>query len=65
MTEDLCKGKDVFFAATGVSDGDLLTGVRYIAGGATSNSIVMRSKSRTVRYIETQHVWQASAAAQA
>lgn len=56
-TSDLCKGDDVFFAATGVSDGDLLGGVRYFSGGATSNSIVMRSKSRTVRYIQTQHQW--------
>lgn len=56
-TSDLCKGDDVFFAATGVSDGDLLGGVRYFSGGATSNSIVMRSKSSTVRYIQTEHKW--------
>lgn len=56
-TDDLCKGDDVFFAATGVSDGDLLDGVRYSAGGATSNSLVMRSRSGTVRYIETHHRW--------
>lgn len=55
---DLCKGNDVFFAATGVSDGDLLHGVRYSAGGATSHSLVMRSKSGTVRYVETYHHWQ-------
>lgn len=57
LTADLCKGEDVFFAATGVSDSDLVQGVRFHAGGATSNSIVMRSKSRTVRYITTQHTW--------
>ena len=47
----------VFFAATGVSDGDLLKGVRYYSGGASTNSIVMRSSSGTVRFIETQHRW--------
>jgi len=49
----------VFFAATGVSDGDLLKGVRYFSGGASTNSIVMRSSSGTVRFIETQHRWRA------
>eukprot|EP00891_Asterochloris_glomerata_P001330 jgi/Astpho2/1330/Aster-06200 len=56
-TEDLCKGEQVFFAATGVSDGDLLRGVRYFSGGASSNSIVMRTGSGTVRVIETTHQW--------
>lgn len=56
-TDDLCSGKQVFFAATGVSDGDLLRGVRYYAGGASTHSIVMRSSSGTVRMIETQHRW--------
>lgn len=55
--DDLVKGDDVFFAATGVSDGDLLRGVRYISGGAISHSIVMRCKSGTVRFIETFHKW--------
>ena len=45
----------VFFAATGVSDGDLVKGVRFHAGGATTSSIVMRARSGTVRYIESQH----------
>ena len=57
LTEDLCGGNDVFFAATGVSNGDLLKGVAYGSGGATTNSIVMRSKSGTVRYINTHHRW--------
>jgi Bacterial fructose-1,6-bisphosphatase, glpX-encoded len=57
MTNDLCRGEDVFFAATGVSDGDLLQGVRFFSGGATSHSIVMRSKSSTIRNIQTQHAW--------
>ena len=41
-----------------MSDGDLLRGVRYTSGGATTNSIVMRSKSGTVRSIETFHKWE-------
>jgi fructose-1,6-bisphosphatase II len=53
-TEDMANG-DVFFAATGVTNGDLLKGVQYFAGGAKTHSIVMRSKSRTVRFIETHH----------
>jgi len=56
--DDLCKGDDVYFAATGVSDGDLLRGVRYFSGGASTNSIVMRCKSGTVRFIETFHKWE-------
>jgi fructose-1,6-bisphosphatase II len=55
--EDLAAGDDVFFAATGVSDGDLLRGVRYYSGGATTSSLVMRCKSGTVRHIVTQHRW--------
>jgi fructose-1,6-bisphosphatase II len=54
---DLVKGDDVFFAATGVSDGDLLKGVRYFSGGASTNSMVMRCKSGTVRFVETYHRW--------
>lgn len=53
-----CEGMahgDVFFAATGVTNGDLLRGVRYFSGGAITHSIVMRSKSRTVRFIEARH----------
>lgn len=54
-TEDLVSGENVFFCATGVTDGDLLKGVRYVAGGCTTQSIVMRSKSGTVRMIEAYH----------
>jgi fructose-1,6-bisphosphatase II len=54
-TEDLVSGDNVFFTATGVTDGDLLRGVRYSAGGAHTQSIVMRSKSGTVRVIEAYH----------
>ena len=56
-TQDLCGGRQVFFAATGVSDGDLLRGVRYHSGGASTHSMVMRSESGTVRMIETSHRW--------
>lgn len=46
---------DVVFAATGVTNGDLLRGIRYYSGGAETHSIVMRSKTRTIRFIETRH----------
>lgn len=46
---------DVVFAATGVTSGDLLRGTRYYAGGAETHSIVMRSKTRTIRFVETRH----------
>jgi fructose-1,6-bisphosphatase II len=54
-TEDLVSGDNVFFCATGVTDGDLLKGVQYYGGGCTTQSIVMRSKSGTVRMIEAYH----------
>jgi fructose-1,6-bisphosphatase II len=53
-SDEMARG-DVVFAATGVTSGDLLKGVRYIAGGAHTHSIVMRSKTRTVRFIEARH----------
>jgi fructose-1,6-bisphosphatase II / sedoheptulose-1,7-bisphosphatase len=52
--EDLAKG-DVMFAATGVTDGSMLRGVRRFKGGATTQSIVMRSKTGTVRMVEAEH----------
>lgn len=52
--EEMAKG-DVMFAATGVTDGSMLNGVRRFAGGATTHSIVMRSKTGTVRLVEAQH----------
>lgn len=52
--EELAKG-DVMFAATGVTNGDFLKGVRYFGGGAFTHSVVMRSFSKTVRYIEATH----------
>jgi fructose-1,6-bisphosphatase II / sedoheptulose-1,7-bisphosphatase len=52
--EELAKG-DVMFAATGVTDGSMLRGVRKFPGGATTHSIIMRSKTGTVRLVEAQH----------
>ena len=53
--DDLCAGEDVFFSATGVTDGDVLQGVRYRGAGATTESLVMRSRSGTVRRIKATH----------
>jgi fructose-1,6-bisphosphatase II len=57
MLDDLVSGDDVFFAATGVTDGELLRGVRYFGDGASTQSLVMRSKSGTIRMIDAQHRW--------
>ncbi|MDI1459898.1 class II fructose-bisphosphatase [Catellatospora sp. KI3] len=54
-TEDLVTGENVFFVATGVTGGDLLRGVRYRDNGAYTQSIVMRSKSGTIRVIDSYH----------
>ncbi len=54
-TDDLVAGNNVFVAATGVTTGSLLRGVRYTDGGAVTDSIVMRSRSGTVRRIEARH----------
>jgi fructose-1,6-bisphosphatase II len=54
-TNDLVRGENCFFVATGITDGELLRGVRYRAGGATTHSLVMRSKSGTIRVIESYH----------
>jgi fructose-1,6-bisphosphatase class II len=55
--EELAAG-DVFFAATGVTSGDLLRGVRYFSGGAQTHTIVMRSKSRTIRFLDSMHYFE-------
>ncbi|MGP4005592.1 class II fructose-bisphosphatase [Streptomyces sp. 4N124] len=55
MTDDLVSGENVFFVATGITDGELLRGVRYRSENATTDSIVMRSKSGTVRRIDSEH----------
>jgi fructose-1,6-bisphosphatase II len=54
-TDDLVTGDNCFFVATGVTSGDLLKGVRYRSGGAHTQSIVMRSKSGTIRVIDSWH----------
>jgi fructose-1,6-bisphosphatase II len=54
-TKDLVNSEDVFLAATGITDGELIRGIRYTSFGAISQSIVMRGQSKTVRVIETEH----------
>ncbi len=54
-TDELVRGDNCFFVATGITDGELLKGVRYRSGGATTYSLVMRSKSGTLRLIESHH----------
>ncbi len=54
-TTDLVSGDDVFFVATGITDGELLRGVRYSGDGAVTHSLVMRSRSGTIRVIESHH----------
>ena len=54
-TKDLVNSEDVFLAATGITDGELIKGIRYTSFGAVSQSIVMRGQSKTVRLIETEH----------
>jgi fructose-1,6-bisphosphatase II len=52
---DELAGGDVLFAATGVTSGDFLKGVRFMRGGATTQSVVMRSSTMTVRFIDAEH----------
>ena len=54
-TDELVSGDDVFFVATGITDGEMLRGVRYKGGGATTHSLVMRSRSGTMRLIASEH----------
>ncbi len=54
-TNDLVSGDDVFFAATGITDGELLRGIRFSSRNIKSNSLVMRSKSKTIRVLESEH----------
>jgi fructose-1,6-bisphosphatase II len=54
-TDELVTGDDVFFVATGITDGEMLRGVRYKGGGATTHSLVMRSRSGTMRLIASEH----------
>ena len=55
FTDDLVASDDVFFAATGITDGYLLDGVAYWPDGATTYSMVMRSRSGTIRYVKSDH----------
>jgi fructose-1,6-bisphosphatase II len=56
MTEDLAPGKSVIFAACGVTDGSLLKGVRFFGGGARTNTLVLSTETRKVRFIDTVHL---------
>lgn len=56
-TDDLVSGNDVSFAATGITNGELLDGVQYHGWGARTSSVMMRSRSGTVRYIQARHKW--------
>ena len=53
--DDLVKGDDAIFAATGVTDGELLRGVQFKGGYSETHSLVMRSKSGTIRFVEGRH----------
>ncbi len=55
LTLEEMAGGSVMFAATGVTNGDLVRGVRFFKGGATTNSVVMRSRTHTLRFIEAVH----------
>jgi fructose-1,6-bisphosphatase II len=56
LTEtDICKSEDVFLAATGITDGRLLHGVEFQREGVTTESLVMRARSGTIRYVRAIH----------
>ncbi|HVB76159.1 MAG TPA: class II fructose-bisphosphatase [Ktedonobacteraceae bacterium] len=59
-TDDLVKGNDVAFAATGITSGELVDGVQYFGWGARTSSVMMRSRSGTVRFIQARHKWRTS-----
>lgn len=54
--EELASGKEVLFAATGITDGDLMKGVRFFGGGMRTETLVVSSQSRTVRFVDTIHM---------
>jgi fructose-1,6-bisphosphatase II len=56
--EELAKGENVMFAATGVTNGDMLRGVHFTRDGAITHSIVMRSRTRTIRFLESHHTFE-------
>lgn len=56
-TKELASGKNIIFCATGVTNGDLLKGVRFFGGGARTNSLIMDTISNKIRFIDTTHVF--------
>jgi fructose-1,6-bisphosphatase II len=56
-TNDLAPGENVVFCATGVTDGELLRGVRFFGGGARTHSVVMSYSRGMVRFLDTVHMW--------
>src|SRR5947209_6514894 len=59
-TDDLASGENLVFAATGVTDGDLLKGVRFFGGGARTHSLVMAYRTKQVRFVDTVHMFDRS-----
>jgi fructose-1,6-bisphosphatase II len=59
-TEDLASGQNLVFAATGVTEGDLLQGVRFFGGGARTHTLVMAYQTKTVRFVDTVHMFDRS-----
>jgi fructose-1,6-bisphosphatase II len=57
LSEDLASGEHLVFAATGVTDGDLLQGVRFFGGGARTHSLVMAYQTKHVRFVDTVHMF--------
>jgi fructose-1,6-bisphosphatase II len=56
-TDDLASGEELVFAATGVTEGDLLQGVRFFGGGARTHSLVMGYQLKQVRFVDTVHMF--------
>ena len=56
-TNDLAPGENIVFSATGVTEGDLLQGVRFFGGGARTHSLVMGYQSKQVRFVDTVHMF--------
>ena len=56
-TEELASGKNIIFCATGVTNGDLLKGVRFFGGGARTSSLIMDTISNKIRFVDTTHVF--------
>ena len=57
LTDDLAPGENIVFAATGVTAGDLLTGVKFFGGGARTHSLVMAYQTKQVRFVDTVHMF--------